>query len=257
MNDHASTGRSPFDLSGESALVTGGGTGLGQAVAEALLQAGAKVAIVGRRADVLRAAAERIGATPVAADITVMSELPALVQRAEDHVGALSILVNNAGVHLRAAAMDTDEAQLEQVLRTHVSAGFALSRAAARGMLERGRGSVVFVGSMAALMGVPQVSAYSAAKGALLALVPALASEWSPHGVRVNAVTPGWIDAGMAKQALDKDQARRRRVVERTPLSRLGQPSDIGHAVVYLCSDAARFITGSNLVVDGGASVGF
>lgn len=247
----------PFQLNGEVALVTGAGTGLGKAIARSLAQAGATVALVGRRREVIEQAADELNGHAFPADVTDLAVMPDLVQRVEKQLGPLTILVNNAGVHLKATALDTTDEQFACVIQTHVAASFALARTAARGMIERRRGSVVFLGSMAALFGIANVSAYSAAKGAVVALAMALASEWSPHQVRVNAISPGWIDAGMARQVLEQDPARLARVLGRTPLGRMGEPEDIGRAVVYLCSEAGRFITGSNLVIDGGASTGF
>jgi gluconate 5-dehydrogenase len=110
---------------------------------------------------------------------------------------------------------------------------------------------------MAALMGVPLIPAYTAAKGAVTTLARGLAAEWSPGGVRVNVVTPGWIETGITVQALAGDPQRRQKILSRTPMGGFGQPEDIAYAVLYLCSPAARFVTGANLVIDGGASVGF
>jgi len=110
---------------------------------------------------------------------------------------------------------------------------------------------------MVALFGIPEVAAYSAAKSAVLGLVRSLAVEWSGRGVRVNAIAPGWIDSAMSRQALESDSQRKQRILARTPMGRLGEPDDIGWAAVYLCSEQAKFVTGQQLVVDGGASVGF
>ena len=124
-------------------------------------------------------------------------------------------------------------------------------------MLERGHGSILFTASMASLMGIPLVVAYSAAKAAHLGMVRALAAEVSGRGVRVNAIAPGWIDSAMSRQALDNDPARKAKIIGRTPMGTLGDPEDVGWAAVYLCSPAAKFVTGTVLPVDGGASIGF
>ena len=246
-----------FQLYHQTALVTGGGSGIGLAIANALIQAGAKVCITGRREAVLNQAAQEIGATALVGDVTDLSSLPDLIEQAEQAVGPLSILVNNAGTHHKAPAVDTDDDAFDRLLTTHVRGAFALAREAARGMIERSHGSVVFIGSMATLMGVPQVCAYTAAKGAVQALCPALAAEWSSAGVRVNIVTPGWIETDMSRNAFAKDPTRKQRVLDRTPMASLGQPEDVGNAVVYLCSPAAAFVTGTNLIIDGGAHKGF
>jgi gluconate 5-dehydrogenase len=124
-------------------------------------------------------------------------------------------------------------------------------------MLRSRHGSILFVASMASLFGIPNVFAYSAAKSAYMGMVRALATEVSPTGVRVNAIAPGWIETDMSRRAMDGDPARKRRILARTPLGRFGEPDDVGAAAVYLCSPAAKFVTGAVLPVDGGVSIGF
>ena len=244
----------PFSLAGETAVVTGGGTGLGMAIARCLTEAGAHVTVAGRRKDVIEAAARDIGGEAVTCDVTEADQRAALL----DTVGAPSIVVNNAGVHLGKPALQTDDADFARVIQTHVQSSFALSRDAAQRLVaEKRGGSMVFVSSMAALFGIPNVAAYSAAKAAVDGLVRCLAVEWAEHGIRVNSVAPGWIDSGMAREALAKNPQRKARILERTPMGRLGDDRDIGWAVTYLCSPAARFVTGTTHVVDGGASIGF
>jgi NAD(P)-dependent dehydrogenase (short-subunit alcohol dehydrogenase family) len=248
-----------FSLDGEAAIVTGGGSGLGLATAKCLVAAGARVAIIGRRRDVLESAVQEIGSSAVAiqGDISRLEELPQLVADVEDRVGPCSILVNNAGVHLKKPALETSDAEFQNVIQTHLSSSFALSREVARGMLQRGKGSIVLTGSMANVFGIPNVAAYSAAKSALVGLTRALAVEWSASGVRINAVVPGWIDSPMSRSALDNDPARKDKILSRTPMAKLGQAEDVGWATVYLCSRAAQFVTGTTLVIDGGVSIGF
>ena len=146
--------------------------------------------------------------------------------------------------------------EFQRVIDTHVLGAFALSRALIPGMKQQGRGNILFIASMASLMGIPEVVAYSAAKTALVGLVRTLATELSADGIRVNAIAPGWIESDMSLKALANDAPRRERVLTRTPMKRLGKPEDIG-AAVYLCSPAARFVTGVLLPVDGGISIGF
>jgi gluconate 5-dehydrogenase len=153
--------------------------------------------------------------------------------------------------------VDTTPTEFTAVLHTHVVAAHALTAAALPGMIERGRGNVLFTASMASLFGVPLVMAYSAAKSAYLGIVRTLSSEVAQHGVRVNAIAPGWIESPMLNAALDNDPDRKRRILDRTPMKRFGTPEDVGWAAVYLCSPAAKFITGVVLPVDGGASIGF
>ncbi|MFT4074414.1 MAG: SDR family oxidoreductase [Asticcacaulis sp.] len=248
-----------FSLAGEVALVTGGGSGLGLAIARCLHQAGAKVVLVGRRTDLVEAAAETLGdgAYGEAADITAFGEMPALLERVRERAGPVSILVNNAGIHLKKMAVDTTVEEFGRVMDTHVLAAHNLSRLVLPDMCAAGRGNILFTASMTSFIGIPQVIAYSAAKSAYLGMVRALSSEVAGEGVRVNAIAPGWIDSPMLQGALAGDPARAGKILSRTPMNRFGAPEDIGWAAVYLCSPAARFVTGAVLPVDGGAAQGF
>jgi len=249
----------PFRLDGELALITGGGTGLGLAMARCLAVAGARVVLTGRREEMLRQAVADIGsqASYVTHDVTDLTASPALVATVTRQFGAITVLINNAGVHLKKPAVDTTEEEFLTVLNTHVLGAHALTRAVTPGMIQRHSGSVLFVASMASLFGIPQVVAYSAAKSAYIGMVRALATELSPQGVRVNALAPGWFDTDITRQAMEGDPERRRRILSRTPMGRFGDVNDVGMAAVYLSSRAARFITGVVLPVDGGASIGF
>jgi gluconate 5-dehydrogenase len=250
----------PFSLANETALITGGGTGIGLGVARCMVAAGGRVVLVGRRESELANACDELGerASFVAQDITRFEEMPALVQRAEDAAGApVSILVNNAGIHLKKLAMDTTPEEFQSVLNTHLLAAHALTRAVVPGMLARGHGSILFTSSMAAFMGVPQVVAYSAAKSAFFGMVSTLSAELAARGVRVNAIAPGWIFSEMSSKALDSDPERKAKVMSRIQMGRMGRPEDIGNTAVFLSSPAAAYITGVTLPVDGGAIVSF
>jgi gluconate 5-dehydrogenase len=248
-----------FSLEGEIALITGGGSGLGLGVAECFVQAGARVVLVGRRRDVLQRAVKKIGkaATFEVHDITAHEEAEVLIQRVQKRVGPISILINNAGIHLKKTAIDTTPAEFNSVLQTHVVAAFGLTRAVLPQMVKRKHGNILFMASMASLFGIPLVVAYSAAKSAYLGMVRTLATEVSPHGVRVNAIAPGWIESDMMRKALAGDPERAQRILARTPMNCFGRAEDIGLAATYLCSPAARFVTGVVLPVDGGISIGF
>lgn len=251
--------KSAFGLVGEVALITGGGTGLGRGMAHCMVESGARVVLVGRREEPLRETAAALGdqVTYRVHDVTDTARAPELVADLAGREGAPSILVNNAGIHIKQAAADMPEEDMRRILETHVVGATALARAIVPGMFSAGRGSILFITSMAAVFGIPKVAAYSAAKAAMLGLVRSLAVEWSPEGVRVNAIAPGWIDSPMMRKALDNDPDRKNRILGRTPLKGFGQPEDIGRAAVYLCSRAGRFVSGQQLVVDGGASIGF
>ena len=252
--------QSPFNLTGETALITGGGTGLGLGMAKCLANASAKVVLVGRREEELKKAVAEIGsqASVVAHDITQLNRAGELIAAAEKIAGApISILINNAGIHLKKPAAETKPEEFQSVLTTHVCAAQALTTAVLPGMLARGHGNILFTASMASLFGIPLVIAYSAAKSAYVGMVRTLASEISGKGVRVNAIAPGWIESPMLRKALDGDPARSNKILSRTPMGKFGEPDDIGNAAVFLCSPAAKFITGVVLPVDGGASIGF
>lgn len=215
--------------------------------------------LTGRREGVLAEAVNTLGPLAVyeVHDINQLDTADTLIERVSSRAGPVSILVNNAGVHLKKPFLDTSDKEFLQVLQTHLLGAYALSRAAARPMVARGHGVLIFLASMASLLGIPNVVAYTAAKSAYVGLVRSLSSELSPHGVRVNAIAPGWIETPMLHQALDNDPARKARILQRTPMGRFGSPEDIGWAAAYLCSRAGWFVTGVVLPVDGGASIGF
>jgi NAD(P)-dependent dehydrogenase (short-subunit alcohol dehydrogenase family) len=248
-----------FSLQGELAVVTGGGTGIGQAIAQAMHAAGARVVLVGRREAELAAAVKALGAGAAYAvhDITVTAETGALVQRITKEHGPITCLVNNAGRHLKKPAVETTPQEFLDVLNTHILGAHELTRLVVPGMVERKHGTVLFTASMASLFGIPLVVAYASAKSAMLGMVRTLSTELSPHGIRVNAIAPGWIDTDMSRKAFAGDPARKNKILSRTPMARLGEPADVGWAAVYLASPAAKFVTGAVLPVDGGVSMGF
>ncbi len=250
---------SVFSLEGEVALITGGGTGIGYSVAECMITQGAQVIIIGRREDVLADAVSALGdrASYYVHDLTDFAAAPGLVAQICGDIGPVSILVNNAGVHLKKPVTETSVDGFQGVLNTHLTGAFALSKAVVPGMQQMKHGSLIFMASMTALMGMPYVVAYAAAKSAYLGVVRTLASELAADGIRANAIAPGWIETPMLHQALDGDKARTQKILNRTPLARFGEPSDIGWTAAYLCSPAAKFITGQLIAVDGGASIGF
>jgi len=248
-----------FSLREQVAIITGGGTGIGFAMARAMHEAGAHVVLVGRREAELVVAVKNLGANASHAvhDVTQLDTAPALIERITREVGPVGILVNNAGIHLKKPAVETTSEEFEKVLRTHIHGAHALTRAVVPGMIKRNGGSILFTGSMASLFGIPLVIAYTAAKSAMVGMVRGYATEFSLHGVRVNCIAPGWIETEMSRKALDGDPVRNKKILGRTPMAKLGTPDDIGWAAVYLSSPAARFVTGVTLPVDGGASVGF
>lgn len=248
-----------FRLDGKVALITGAGSGLGYAMAKCMAAAGAKVILVGRRMNVLEKAATEIGesAYPEAFDITNAGEIPAFVARIEDRFGKVDVLVCNAGVHCKKPIEETTSDDFRGVIDTHVTASFGLAKALVPGMKKRGDGSIIFIASMTAFIGMPNVVAYSTAKAGLTGMMRCLASELGGAGVRANAIAPGWIDTPMLHKAIDGDQPRIDKILGRTPTHTFGDPEDIGWAATYLASRAAKFINGQVLAVDGGALIGF
>ncbi len=248
-----------FSLEGEVALITGGATGLGRAMAHALVAAGAQVILVGRRKENLQAAAEELGpkAGYAVHDIAETSRAGELVADVKARYGDVSILINNAGNHFKKSIEETEEAEFRQLMDTHVTGAYTLTKAVVPGMVERGRGNILFTASMTSFFGVPRVFAYTTAKSAYLGMVRSLAVDLSPKGIRVNGVAPGFIETDISRKAMAGDPARKQKVLDRTPLGRFGLPEDIGWAAVYLCSPAARFVNGVVLPVDGGMLVGF
>jgi len=249
----------PFRLDGRVAVVTGGATGLGYGMAEAMVRAGARVMLVGRREDVLKNAAARLGPSALYQkfDVTDTDGARATVERVLGQLGVIDILVNNAGVHEKRPFVEGTVTGFDRVLQTHVYGSFALTQAVVPAMISRKSGHVLFISSMSAFIGMPRIVAYSTAKTALLGMVRSLTAELSPQGVRVNAIAPGWIESEMLHAAIDDDPERKAKILGRTPMAAFGSPTDVGRAAVFLSSPAASFITGVVLPVDGGASIGF
>jgi gluconate 5-dehydrogenase len=248
-----------FSLSGKHALITGGGTGLGLGIAKAMKAAGAGVTITGRREDILQQALQSLGegAHAIRGDVADLPSLPALVRKVEADHGPIDILVNNAGINLKKFALEVTDDEFKRIIDTNLNGLFAMCREAGLSMKSRGKGVIINITSMAAIYGLPLVVGYASSKTAVLGLTRTLASDLAPYGIRVNAIAPGFIESEMTRKALDADPPRKQRAIMRTPMGIMGQPEDIGWAAVYLASDEARFVTGVNLPVDGGNSIGF
>jgi 2-deoxy-D-gluconate 3-dehydrogenase len=245
----------PFRVDGLVALVTGAATGIGAAVARALANAGADVACHGnsRPADATCDAIRKAGrrAISLGADLADKGGASALVQSTLKEFGRVDILVNNAGLIRRAPAADHSEADWDLVLDVNLSSVFRLCQLAGRVMLEHKRGKIVNIASLLSFQGGVYVPAYAASKGGVAQLTKALANEWAAKGVNVNAIAPGYIRTTNT-EALQKDEARNRQILERIPAGRWGEAEDIAGAAVYLSSRASDYVNGHVLVVDGG-----
>ncbi|REL38117.1 SDR family oxidoreductase [Rhodohalobacter sp. SW132] len=248
-----------YNFEGKLVLVTGGGSGLGLGISKIFIEAGASVVITGRGEEKLKKACNAMGesASYIVNDITELDSLPGLVEKIESEIAPIDILVNNAGINLKKHTRDVSDKEFNDIIQTNLNGLFSLSREVASRMMKRESGVILNITSMAAIYGIPQVTAYTASKTGLLGLTRALAVDLSPHGIRVNAIAPGFIDSPMLRKAFDSDPDRANRVLERTPMKKLGEPEDIATAALFLTSDAAKFITGVNLPVDGGNSIGF
>jgi NAD(P)-dependent dehydrogenase (short-subunit alcohol dehydrogenase family) len=241
------------------ALVTGGGSGLGLAIATRFVAAGIHTIIVGRDENKLSVAKKSLGELCFTAvcDVSDLAAVPAFVENIIQTHGQIDILVNNAGINQKKEFTEVTDEEFQRVISTNLSAVFTLSREVVKHMLTAGKGSIINISSMAAQYGLPKVIAYSASKTAIDGMTRAMAVELSPKGIRVNAVAPGFIYTAMTDKALNSDPERKAKVFGRTPMGHMGQPEDIGEAVYFLASDAAKYITGVVLPVDGGNSIGF
>ncbi|HTI92685.1 MAG TPA: SDR family oxidoreductase [Puia sp.] len=249
----------PTEQTMRTALITGGGSGIGLAIAEKFVTNGITTVIVGRDQQKLAAAAEKLGPLchPVSADLNDLAAIPALVQKIIDTYGHIDILVNNAGINMKKEFAEVTDEDFDRILHTNVKAVFSLSREVVKRMLPLGKGNIINISSMASQYGIPKVIAYTASKSAIEGMTKAMAVELSPMGILVNCIAPGFIATEMSAKALNGDAERKQKVFSRTPLGRLGDPADIGDAALFLASDQAKYLTGVILPVDGGNSIGF
>lgn len=248
-----------FDLTGKKVLITGGGKGLGYAIARIMAQQGAQVIITGRSESQLKEACNKIGSacTYYVFDLTNSEAIPAFADTIENKYGPINVLVNNAGINMKKDMLEVTDQEFETIIKTNQSAVFSLSREFAKKMVTRKEGVILLISSMASQYGIPKVIAYTASKSAVEGMTRAMAVELTPLGIRVNCIAPGFIETDMSSKALNSDKERKQKVLSRTPMAKLGKPDDIGYAAAFLSSDAANYITGIILPVDGGNAIGF
>ena len=246
-----------FRLDGRRALVTGGARGLGRVIAQALAEAGADVAISGRSRDACDKVASEIAAATgrkargFAADVTVADDVTRLVSEVQADLGSIDILVNNAGVNKRGPVEELTEADWDMVVDTNLKGPWLCARAVGPGMRDRGWGRVINLASVLGVIALPGRSPYASSKSGVINLTRVLALEWAGTGVTANAICPGAFGTEMNRVLLD-DPVKYQEFVRRIPMKRWGEVEEIAGAAVFLASDAASYVTGSTLTVDGG-----
>jgi len=257
----ALTDQGMFDLTGKVVLVTGGAQGLGKAIAAASAQQGAAVLIVDIEDQLAQQVASEIQQEteqPVAAhccDVRNAEQVRQLVETLVAEHGQIDVLVNNAGVHRRVDPLDISPADVQAIFDVNLVGCLNMASAVGKIMIQQQAGSIINISALGGgVIGLGRGgSVYGITKGGLISLTRDLAAEWGRHGIRVNALAPGWIETPMT-QELQNDTARSAKVVERVPLGRWGKPGDVAGAVVFLASDASRYITGHTIPIDGGAA---
>lgn len=240
-----------FDLTGQRALITGSSQGIGFALAKALAEAGAEIVLNGRDADKLAAAAKHLGARSLAFDVTDHAAARAAVDGFEADTGPITILVNNAGMQHRAPLEDFPPDAFERLLRTNISSVFNVGQACARHMIARGRGKIINIASVQTALARPSIAPYTATKGAVGNLTKGMATDWAKYGLNCNAIAPGYFDTPL-NAALVADPDFSAWLQKRTPAGRWGKVEELAGACVFLASDAASFVNGHVLYVDGG-----
>jgi gluconate 5-dehydrogenase len=249
-----------FDLSGQVAVVTGTSRGLGQYLARALARAGADLVLTSRRRESLtefEAEMRALGRRTVSLELDVRDQasIERMAAEAQAAFGQIHILVNNAGCNVRKPALDVTWDDWNLVLETNLRGSFFVAQALARGMIERGYGRIINIGSLTSVFGYAGLAPYGASRGGIRQLTMSLADDWGKHGVTVNCLAPGWFRTEQNK-VLYENPEWVEHLVDRIPVKRPGQPHDLDGAVVFLASEASRYVTGQTLLVDGGISTG-
>lgn len=243
-----------FDLTGRCAVITGGAAGIGLACANLLVERGARVALLDRDPSVVEVAASLgSGHVGLVADLRQLESVQTAVDEAAAKLGRIDYLVNSAGVALLDKALEVSENAWDTTLDINLKASFFVAQACARHMIESGGGRIVNLASQAAVIGLDRHVAYCASKAAVVGMTKVLAMEWAPHGINVNAVSPTIVETALGKKAWAGELGERAKL--QIPVGRFAQPEEIASLVLYLVSDAAKMITGENVVIDGGYSI--
>ncbi len=251
-----------FDLTGQVALVTGGASGIGKAVAAALVQHGARVLVGSRTQEKVDAAARELdaiadvsGDDPVAAgitlDVTSRASVDRAVRKAVDLFGSLHIVVNSAGMMLKKPSFELGDDEFNAIYDTHVTGSLRVAQSAGQIFREQHAGCIINLASISSFVDLVEVAAYASAKNAVLGLTRSLANEWAKHGIRVNAIAPGFVPTDINRKMIEGTD-RGRRILEHTPMGRFGVAEEIAGGAVYLASKAGAFVNGHTLVIDGG-----
>jgi len=242
-----------FDLTGRLALITGSSRGIGRAIAEGYLAAGARVVINGRDKDAVAAAVKALGSNAIAApfDVTDKAAVEAAVDKIEKDLGSIDILVNNAGMTKRMPFTEFPEADWRQIMATNLDSVFFVTQSVARRMISRSRGKIVNICSVMSELGRPTIAPYTASKGAVKMLTKAMCAEFARHGITANGISPGYFGTEL-NQALMADEKFSAWVCARTPAGRWGKVEELQGAAIFLASDASSFVNGHILFVDGG-----
>jgi len=260
MSENVAVSENLFDLSGKIALVTGTSRGLGQYMARALAKAGADLAITSRDVTSLKDFENEMRGLGrkvfgVALDVRDEKSIRNAVAAVEEHFGRIDILLNNAGCNIRKKALEVTWEDWNTVLETNLRGPFFVAQAVARGMVERGYGRIINIGSVTSVAGYAGLGPYGASRGGIKQLTMSLADDWGPHGVTVNCLAPGWFRTEQNKVMYENPEWVEY-LKDRIPLKRAGLPNDLDGAVVFLASEASRYVTGQTLLVDGGISTG-
>jgi NAD(P)-dependent dehydrogenase (short-subunit alcohol dehydrogenase family) len=252
MNISAPTSSVHFGHQGRVVLVTGGAQGIGEACARRFASEGAKLVIADVADAAGRALARELGGLYMHCDVGDKADVDAIVEQALDAHGRIDVLVNNAGIFKAAEFLDVTEDDFDEVLRVNLKGAFLMGQAVARAMAQAGNGSIVNMSSVNGVLAIPNIASYNVSKGGINQLTRVMALALADHGIRVNAVAPGTIATELAAKAVLTSDVARQKILSRTPLRRLGEPDEIADVVAWLASDAASYVTGEIVTVDGG-----